>query len=122
MKIKEVTDTAIIFDNGNKITYDHDAECCENNWADFSVLNPNVLNYDYDFNEKLEFRIVDGLGFLFGCIEKTQNPEFLWFEEIEHFIFIPCYSDQNGYYSDSISIYYNGECVIAEGSCCLMRA
>ena len=98
MKIKTVTDEAIIFDNGNKITYDHDQDCCEWNYADFSILNPNVINYDYDFNENLEFKAVDGQGFCFGAEE--------------HWIFIPCYSEQNGYYSDDIDIYYNDELVL----------
>jgi hypothetical protein len=98
MKIKTVTDEAIIFDNGNKITYDHEQDCCEWNYADFSILNPNVINYDYDFNENLEFKTVDGQGFIFG--------------EEGHRIFIPCYSEQNGYYSDDVDIYYNKELVL----------
>ena len=98
MKIKTVTDEAIIFDNGNAITYDHAQECCEYNYADFSILNPNVVNYDYDFNENLEFKAVDGQGFIFG--------------EEGHWIFIPCYSEQNGYYSDDVDIYYNKEFVL----------
>lgn len=98
MKIKTVTDEAIIFDNGNTITYDHEQNCCEWNYADFSILNPNVVNYDYDFNENLEFKAVSGQGFVFG--------------EEGHWIFIPCYSEQNGYYSDDVDIYYNKELVL----------
>ena len=51
MKIANVTEEAIIFDNGNKITFDHERDCCEYNYADFSILNPNVVNYDYDFSK-----------------------------------------------------------------------
>jgi len=98
MKIKTVTDEAIIFDNGNTITYDHEQDCCEWNYADFSILNPNIVNYDYDFNENLEFKAVSGQGFVFG--------------EEGHWIFIPCYSEQNGYYSDDVDIYYNKELVL----------
>lgn len=98
MKIKTVTDEAIIFDNGNKITYDHEQDCCEWSYADFSILNPNVVNYDYDFNENLEFKAVDGQGFYFG--------------EEGHWIFIPCYSEQSGYCSDDVDIYYNKELVL----------
>lgn len=94
MRIERVTDEAIIFDNGNKITFDHDRDCCEWNYADFSILNKNVINYDYDFKEDLDFIAVEEMGFKFGSDGK-------W-------IFIPCYSDQNGYYSDDIDIYYNG--------------
>lgn len=92
MKIKEVTSEKIIFDNGAFISYDHDQDCCEYNYADFSILNENVVNYDYDFDEKLEFKAVENLGFMFGSNGR-------W-------IFIPCYSEQNGYYTDQIDIYY----------------
>lgn len=95
MRIKNVTDEAIIFDNGNKITFDHCADCCEYNYADFSTLTPNNIWYDYDFEEELDFKYEDEMGFAFGSDG--------------HWIFIPCYSEQNGYYSDDIDIYYNGE-------------
>lgn len=92
MRIKEVTETKIIFDNGNYITFDHDQNCCENNYADFSILNENVVNYNYNFNKNLKFKAVNGEGFKFGSEG--------------HWIFIPCYSEQNGYYTDQIDIYY----------------
>ena len=98
MHIIKVTDEAIIFDNGCEITYDHDQDCCEYNWADFSVLTPDVINYDYDFPKNLKFRGVAEAGFKFGC------PG--------HWIFIPCYSDQNGYYSSDIDIYFSGKHVL----------
>ena len=99
MKIAEVTETKIIFDNGSTISYDHCPDCCEYNWADFSVLNENVVNYDYDFPTKLKFKAVNEAGFKFGCAG--------------HWIFIPCYSDQNGYYSTDIDIYFNDKNVIS---------
>ena len=103
MRISEVTDEAIIFDNGNKITFDHDQDCCESNYADFeSAVTPNTLNYDYDFSPELLFGFVKEEGFLFG------NPG--------HLIFVPCYSEQNGYYSIDIDIYYNGDQVL-HGEC-----
>lgn len=98
MKIRQVTDEAIIFDNGNSITFDHEQDCCEYNYADFSILNENVVNYNYDFKENLKFRAVEGMGFKFGSDGR-------W-------IFIPCYSEQNGYYTEEIDIYYNGKRVL----------
>ena len=99
MKIKEVTDEAIIFDNGNTITYDHDQDCCEHNYADFSVLNESNVNYNFDFNENLLFKFVDDAGFMFGSGDED-------YPENIHWIFIPCYSEQNGYYTNEIDIYY----------------
>lgn len=98
MKIRQVTDEAIIFDNGNTITFDHEQDCCEYNYADFSILNENVVNYNYNFKENLKFRAVEGMGFKFGSDGR-------W-------IFIPCYSEQNGYYTEEIDIYYNGKRVL----------
>ena len=51
MRIAKVTDEAIIFDNGNIITYDYDEDKCNDvcNYADFSILDRRTIDYDYDF-------------------------------------------------------------------------
>ncbi|MBQ2408194.1 MAG: hypothetical protein II309_02060 [Bacilli bacterium] len=98
MKIKEVTYEEIIFDNGNTISFSNEHECYEDNYADFSILDKNNVNYNYDFDEDLIFEATDGLGFRFGSNGR-------W-------IFIPCYSEQNGNYTDEIDIYYKNERVL----------
>ena len=100
MKIKQVTDEAIIFDNGSKITFAHNAECCERNYADFSQIEEDAFNWDFSENN-MRFEVVPGAGFRFGSKKKKKylTPMF----------FIPCYSEQNGYYSSKIEIYYNSE-------------
>jgi len=103
MKIKEVTDEHILFDNGNTITFEHDRDCCECNYADFGTLTKNNVNYGFNFNEELIFEFIDGMGFRFGS--KDSN-------DVIHWIFIACYSDQNGYYSNDIDILYNGNQVL----------
>ena len=95
MKIVNITEDYIEFDNGNKITYDHDADCCEWNYADFSQVDDENI-YKIDFEEDLKFEAVEDSGFRFGS-----NPL--------RMVFVPCYSSQNGYYSTDIVIYYNGE-------------
>lgn len=95
MRIKEITDERITFDNGNYIAYDHEQDCCECNYADFSYLADEAGVMSYDFPEELMFEVVDGSGFRFGSAYRK--------------FFIPCYSDQNGYYSSDIDIYYNTE-------------
>lgn len=102
MKIKRVSNHEIVFDNDSTISFDHCPDCCEHNYADFSTLNENNVYYDYDFNPELEFKFVGGEGFKFGSDDK-------W-------IFIPCYSEQNGYYSSDIDIFYNGKYVLS-GNC-----
>lgn len=100
MKIKEVTSESITFDNGNKITFHHERDCCERNYADFEQLDDLARNYDYD--ENLMFESVENAGFRFGS-----HPNRMFF--------VPCYSEQNGYYSTDIDIYYNGEQVLNFG-------
>lgn len=96
MKIKNITEDEILFDNGKDITYDHDQQCCEYNYADFKQLDD--LAKDCDFDENLKFEVVDDCGFRFG-------------DERQMF-FVPCYSEQNGYYSSDVDIYYDGHRVL----------
>jgi hypothetical protein len=103
MRIASVNEMEIVFDNGCAISYDHNPDCCEVNYADFSILNPNVVNYDYDFPTDLQFKPVEGMGFKFGCEG--------------HWIFIPCYSEQNGYYSDKVEILFDDKVVIHNLEC-----
>lgn len=91
MKIAEVTAEHIKFNNGFTITYDHVQDCCENNYADFEQLDDIAKSYNFD--EDLVFEAVPNSGFRFG------NKSAMFF--------VPCYSEQNGYYSSEISIYYN---------------
>lgn len=102
MKIAKVSEDRVTFDNGNYIDYDHSPDCCECNYADFSILTENLVHYNYDFDENLNFEFIGDEGFRFGSDGR-------W-------IFVPCYSEQNGYYSTDIDIYYNGKRVL-NGDC-----
>ncbi len=93
MKIEEVNSKYILFDNGSRITFDHDQDCCELNYADFEQIEEQAKSCEFD--EKLIFEAVENSGFRFGS---AGTPMF----------FIPCYSEQNGYYSGDIDIYFNG--------------
>lgn len=93
MKIKEVNTNYILFDNGSRITFDHEQDCCETNYADFEQLEDLAL--EYEFENDLIFEVVPENGFRFGS---KGTPMF----------FVPCYSDQNGYYSSDIDIFYDG--------------
>ena len=97
MKIKSVSEGRILFDNGNSITFDHYQDCCECNYADFTQIDPDAFNYDFD--EDLVFEDAKECGFRFG----NKNG---------YMFFIPCYSEQNGYYSSDVDIYYNDELVL----------
>ena len=97
MKIKEVNENAILFDNGNTITFDHCQDCCEHNYADFSQLEE--LAFETEFDEDLVFEEVEKSGFRFG----NRNG---------YMFFVPCYSEQNGYYTTELDIYFNGQHMI----------
>ena len=56
MKIKEVNTNYILFDNGSRITFDHEQDCCETNYADFEQLEDLAL--EYEFENDLIFEVV----------------------------------------------------------------
>lgn len=97
MKITKVTEEYIQFNNGKKITFDHEQDCCEYNYADFLQIDDLAL--DQEFKEPLDFEIVEGFGFRFG------NLPFKMYG-------VPCYTEQNGYYTKDIDIYYDGNKVL----------
>ena len=97
MRIAEVTEEYILFDNGDRITYDHEQDCCESNYADFEQLDDIARTTDFD--TPIEFEDAEEYGFRFG------NNDGRMF-------FVPCYSHQNWYYSNDVDIYYNGELVL----------
>ena len=96
MRILKFTEWSIEFDNGKEISFDHDQWCREINYADFEQLDS--LAREVDFSEPLVFESCT-YGFRFG------NPPINMF-------FVPCYSIQNGYYSNELDIWYDGKEVI----------
>ena len=105
MKIKSWNDECIFFTDGSTISYEHEQDCCEVNWADFSVLE--VFYQDEEFDD---FEVIpeDDCGFLLEL--KQRNTELCW--DYDYIptkkIFIPCYSEQNGYYSSDLTIIIRG--------------
>ena len=104
MKIKEITENFIKFDNEYKLEAYHEQDCCESVYADFEILqNYNVstktgesINIkDIDFEEHLEYLIQEVKGQGFNIISKIGEK-----------FFIPCYNCQNGYYSSSLELIF----------------
>ena len=89
-KIIKINEDEIVFDDGCKITYTHQQECCEWNHADFEQLDDLGRNAEYDTNT-MEFAYCGEYGFTFGSKNGRKY-------------FIPCYSCQNGYYSTDVNI------------------
>lgn len=113
MKIKEITEYKIIFDNDYEMYYDHDQDCCEDNYADFEILKTYNLStktgkmisiFDVEFAESLCDMFVDGVEYMGFNIQSTIGEKF----------FIPCYSDQNGYYTTELVLYLKKKLGVVE--------
>lgn len=96
LTIKEITDYYVKFSDNSIITFSHEQDCCECNYADFNAID-NVSKA-YVFNDPIIFEAVPNAGFRFGNTGKM--------------VFVPCYSYQNGFYSDDIDIIYGGQRVL----------
>lgn len=92
-----INDEKILFSDGSEITFEHYPDCCEYNYADFSQLDDIARITEFDTSNMI-FEAVPNSGFRFG------NPNKMFF--------VPCYSEQNGYYSDEIDIFYNDNLVL----------
>lgn len=96
MRIAKYDDNKIEFSDGSTITYEHEQDCCEVNWADFSVLE--VFYKGEEFEDYKVKPIEDGFLLILEGVEPSKRS---------HSIYIPCYSDQNGYYSSDLTITVN---------------
>lgn len=97
-KIIEVQDNLLKFDDGTIITCDHEQDCCEYNYAKFDDIDSLCRKTDFD-TKNLTFEKIDGSGFRFGNLPLKM-------------FFVPCYSMQNGYYSDWLDVYLNGKKIL----------
>lgn len=92
-KIIKAEENELEFDDGTKITCDHDQDCCEYNYAAFDAIDDICRATNFD-TSKLVFESCE-YGFRFGNAPAKM-------------FYVPCYSDQNGYYTDEVDVYLNG--------------
>ncbi len=96
MKIEKWDEDKILFSDGSSITYDHERDCCEFNWADFSVLD--IFYHGEEFDDySLEF-VKYGMNLVMGGLPYHKSR-----------IYIPFYSSQNGCYSTYCDITVHGK-------------
>lgn len=84
------TDNLIVLNDGTEIVGAHSQDCCEYNYADMAALEDTTF---FD-----QVKTSDGI--LFDCSD---------YGFAMSGYFVPCYSIQNGYYSNDISIFMNGQ-------------
>lgn len=99
--IKEVNLKHILFSDGSEITDCHYADCCEYNYADYTQIDD--IARQTRFTLPLDFESVEGSGFRFGNLPNKM-------------FFVPCYSEQSGYYSSDVDILYDGDYVLTAES------
>ena len=107
----------IIFDNKNdliKFIFEdnkefilesyHEPDCCENVYADFSVIlyHKDKLIGEYIKIHNITITVIQGMGFIlkFNFDSSYEIPEK---------ILVPCYNAQNGYYSDNLELIINNK-------------
>ena len=101
MKITAIN-TMIHFDNGKALLDHHNSDCCEQHWAEFEQLKTYNISpttgkeisiFDLDFDPETMIKPVEDLGFL---LIATNGDKFL----------VPCYGENNGYYSTNLTLLY----------------
>ena len=107
MKIESIESNKIKFDNGYELRYYHFQDCCENVYADFSVLkdyntlgpNADKTVFDVEFRQDIldEIILVKDEGFKLRYYDEAWSGS----------IFVPCHNEQNGYYNDELSLILN---------------
>ena len=86
----------ILFNNNTGIVDYHEQDCCESVYADFSNLDSDIMNHRFKNIELKEAKE----GFCFGDTRKY---------------FVPCYNEQNGYYSNYLEIHYGKVVQVIDG-------
>lgn len=92
MKVKTVDKDSITFENGITLTSNHEKDCCENHYLDFSNLKLE------DF-EELEFDLTGDTFF-----ERVEDYGIRLLPTNGHPISIPGYGYNNGYYSSNLDL------------------
>lgn len=99
MKIININNENITFDNGMLLSYFHEQDCCESVYADFmyiktyNAIGGNKTVFDLDFDEDF-----------YNKIDLVKEEGFKFFDKEGNSIFVPCYNEQNGYYSGNLEL------------------
>ena len=91
-KVKYITQDAIHFNESLIVEFFHNPDCCEVNFADLTALNDTTFTTD-----KFKTLIIETCEYGYRV----------------NGYFIPCYSMQNGYYSNEVSCSLRTDKVLA---------
>ncbi len=102
MKIKEVKEESIVFDNGYKLEYYHEQDCCESVYAEFEILKD--YNVSPVTGKSIDIKEIDFEESLIKLAEGVKEVGFNMISKIGEKFFVPCYNSQNGYYSGYLEL------------------
>lgn len=92
LKVIKIDSDSIEFENGIQLYSDHDQDCCESHYLDFSDLTiEDFENLEFDLTNDDFFNRIEGYG-----IELIPVNGFS--------VKIPGYASNNGYYSSNLSL------------------
>ena len=95
-KVIKVESDAIEFDNGVRLSSDHDQDCCENHYLNFEDLTLSDFDgLEFDLTTDDFFKRIEGYG-----IELVPL--------LGHSVKVPGYSSNNGYYSSNLALTISG--------------
>jgi hypothetical protein len=93
VKVVQVDDQGLKFDDGSSLSSEHESDCCESHYLSFSGLSPS------DF-EGLDFDLSTGGDFF----EKVDGFGIRLLPTNGHPVSVPGYGYNNGYYSYDLTL------------------
>ena len=96
MKVVEIfkgkVDYCLMFEDGSVLFSNHDRDCCEHHWLDFSGLTlEDFEGMDFDLESDNFFERIKGYGI--ALLPTNGHP-----------VRVPGYGGNNGYYSDQLDL------------------
>lgn len=97
LKVVELFDEGLKFDNGISLYSEHDTDCCERHYMSTSDLTlEDFEGLEFDLSNDNFFERIEGYGIALKPINGFP-------------IRIPAYGDNNGWYSSNLSLVISGE-------------
>lgn len=92
MKVVEINNERIIFEDGTMVYSDHNQDCCESHWLDFEHIKLEDFDgLDFDLTNDNFFTRIEGYGI---SLNPTNGFP----------VRIAGYGSNNGYYSDNLDL------------------
>ncbi len=102
MKIKQIDEDEIVFDNNYELRYYHEQDCCESVYADFEMLKK--YNVSVKTGKNINIKEIEFAETLESLVEGVPQAGFNIISITGEKFFVPCYNEQNGYYSSDLEL------------------